>query len=142
MRDQLFGTPLQEALLNPGPNLRGSSFAALHAVATAILVWSTVPDLTPTDVRRVLREATQPIDGVSKPAPKALEVADAVTAARRESVRRTLHAGPCSLQALAAITGLDLRIVSKIAEEMTSGNNPEVRRLTRGRLERYELIAG
>lgn len=62
--------------------------------------------------------------------------------ARKELVRRTLREGPCSLQALAAITSLDLRVVSYTLEELSDCRPPEVRRLRRGRLERYELIVG
>jgi hypothetical protein len=69
-----------------------------------------------------------------------LEVRDAVAAARAEVIRRALAGGECSLQTVSAISGLSLRVAYDRLEAMTQGDRPTVRRLTRGRLERYELI--
>jgi hypothetical protein len=135
MVDQLIGTDLERTLGRGG---LGSSFAALHAVGAAILVWSTLPDLTPDELRELLCRASRPVEMDSEPRPLMLTVQAAVEEARRELMRRTLREGPCSLQALAAITGLELRLVNDTLDLLLS--NKEVRRLTRGRLERYELI--
>ena len=151
MKDQLLGTPLQEALtanaIQPpdspyGHGTHGASFAAMHAVAAAVLAWSTVPDLTPARLKQLLRDAAQPIPHASQPYPMKLEIADAVAAARRELVRRELDTDPCSLQTVSALTGLSLRVANDTLEAMMQGRQPEVRRLTRGRLERFELIKG
>ena len=148
MRDQLLGTPLQDALTaaafqqadSPlGPGTRGSSFAALHAVVAAVLAWSTVPDLTPIELRALLQTAAEPISHDSQPSPMGLQIADAVSAARRILIRRALSPDPCSLQSVSAITGLSLRITEDTLSAMMAGEEPEVRLLTRGRLERYEL---
>jgi len=48
--------------------------------------------------------------------------------------------GKRSRQALAAITGLDPRVVDETVEGMLRGAQPEIRLLSRGRLERYALI--
>jgi hypothetical protein len=150
MSDQLLGTPLQEALKTDifqppdspiGPGSHGSSFSALHAVAAAVLAWSTAPHLTPANLKRLLLDAAVPIPHVSQPAPMKLEIASAVAAARRALVRRELDSDPCSLQTVSALTGLSLRVANDTLEAMTQGEQPEVRRLTRGRLERFELIA-
>jgi hypothetical protein len=146
--DQLLATPLEEALTpnaimeigqGPyGPGTHGSSFAALHAVAAAILVWSTVPECSPDAVRNMLRMAARPVKTSTRPMPLALNVIDAVAAARRHLVMDTLSEGPCSMQALAAITGLELRFVSENLDHLVEAG--KVRRLPRGRLERYEAI--
>jgi hypothetical protein len=150
MRDQLLGTPLQEALKGTafqppdssmGPGTHGSTFSALHAVAAAVLAWSTVPDLTPAEVRKLLLQAARPITHGSQPLPMALEIRDAVAAARADLIRRALAEGPCSLHTVSAITGLSLRVAYDRLEAMRQGDWPEVRRLTRGRLERFELTA-
>jgi len=149
MLDQLVGTALEGALARDalsglddplGPSTHGSSFAALHAVGAAILVWSTHPDLTPDELRDLLRHASRPVETDSEPRPRALTVQAAVTEARREVIRKTLQNGPCGLQALAAITGLEPRLVSGILDVLLAEH--EVRRITRGRLERYELTQG
>jgi len=146
MSDELLGTPLEEALKpevqrleSPwGPGPRGSSFAALHAVAAAILVWATLPDLSPRGVRRLLGSAAEPITAHREPRPRRLDLAAALAEARRQVVQRTLAGGPCSLQALAAISGLDFGVVGATVADLEGQGR--VRRLPRGRLERYELI--
>lgn len=148
MLDQLVGTALESALTRDalhriddsplGPGTHGSSFAALHAVGAAILVWSMLPDLTPDKLRELLCLASRPVEMRSKRRPLALTVKAAVVEARRELIRQTLKEGPCALQTLAAITGLEPRLVSTSLDVLLGEG--EVRRLTRGRLERYELI--
>ena len=154
MEDNLAGTALEEALreeertwketskLMPDPGTHGSSFAAFHAVAAAVLVWSTLPWLSPLGVRRLLTMAARPLStgNPNEPAPLRLTIADALTHARRELVLQTLAGGPCSIQTLAAITGLDLRVVIGTIKNLLADAQPKIRLLSRGRLERYELI--
>lgn len=139
MPDELVGTPLGDALKKPEPGqmLVGSSFSALHAVAAAILVWSTLPHLSPRGLARLLQDAAEPLEGYGDPAPRRLTVERALAAARRRLVTRTLLEGPCSLQALAAITGLDFGVVSSTIQDLQKDG--KVRALPRGRLERFEL---
>jgi len=144
MQDELIGTALEGALAKYRPQsvqlIGGSSFAALHAVGAAILAWSTLPDLSPDELRDLLRRASRPIEMRSTRQPLALTVQAAVAEARREVVKRDLKEGPSSLQTLSAISGLDLRLVNQSLNALVAGG--EVRRLTRGRLERYELRQG
>lgn len=144
MRDELIGTALEGALANYRAQslqqFRGSSFAALHAVGAAILAWSTLPDLSPNELRNLLRRASRPVEMHSNRQALALTVQAAVAEVRREVVKRDLKEGPCSLQTLAAISGLDPRLVNDSLNKLVAGG--EVRRLTRGRLERYELLRG
>jgi len=82
MIDQLAGTPLESALKRDviwldtslGPSTSGSSFAALHAVGAAILVWSIIPDLTGDELRELLYSASQPVETCSKRGPRMLTV--------------------------------------------------------------------
>ena len=94
---------------------------------------------TPDELRHVLRRASRPVETRSEPRPLALTVQAAVAQARQELIRRALKEGPCALLPLAAITGLDPWLVSASLEVLLGQG--EIRRLTRGRLERYESIA-
>jgi hypothetical protein len=141
MEDDLSGTPLSIAIKPPtlayhlGVDQWGSSFAALHAVATAAVVWAILPQLSPGGVREFLLEAAKPIGPA--PAPLRLSAAEACYAARRRVILSTLEAGPCSRETLAAITGLELRMVAATLNGLVESD--EVQRLASGRLERYEL---
>ncbi len=129
----------------------GSGSAALHAVATAVLVWSLLPELQPADIRELLMDASRRISkakvnrrtGRTKPARKgkvirALTLEDAIELARGRLVEKTLNDGPSSLQTLSAITGLDGRVLSSILEPLIKKGR--VVRLAAGRLERFQLL--
>lgn len=142
MTDNLAATPLAIALkpdrlkLHTESSTWGSSFAALHAAATAVLVWSLLPDLSPHDIRQRLLEAAEPVPGTK--AARGLTMESAVALARRHLVERTLEDGPASLQTLSAITGLEGRVLSAILEQMKE--EERVVRLATGRLERFQLL--
>lgn len=152
MSDQLIGTAFERALSRKAllgmdvaspraPVTQGSSFAAIHAVGAAILVWATLPDLDPDELCDLLRRAGEWVKPAPKglePRPLALTVAAAVAEARREVIRRALGDGPCSLVTLAALTGLASPQVSGYLGELMAAG--EVRCLSRGRFERYELV--
>ena len=137
MADDLARTPLAAALK---PDLAqgsaGASFAALHAVVTATLVWSILPELPPRAVRALLIEAGKPIDDRKKP-PHSLTIEDAVALARRRAVERRLKEGPASLPTLGAMTGLDAKILDATLTELIAAH--KIVRLASGRLERYQL---
>jgi hypothetical protein len=138
MPDNLVGTPLALALVDKAEDMSGPNYPALHAVAAAILVWAILPDLTPHGVESLLLEASRPIPGYPQPQPKSLLLRDAVALARQRVLERTLslEGGPCSVQTLAAITGLDPRSVSDTLRDL--GNR--VVKLSGGRFDRYELV--
>ena len=137
MPDNLNGTPLALALnpetFKPGTLSQGSSFAALHAVAAAVLVWSLLPDLPPKKIRDLLVTASEPVPGSKA---QKLTIEGAVKAARRRLVKKALEDGPASLQTLSALTGLEGRIVSSILQE-----DGLAVRLSGGRLERFQLAS-
>jgi subtilisin family serine protease len=138
MLDDLASTPLSLAIkaeMFTEGGLRGSSFSALHAVAAAALVWSILPELSPRGIRALLLEACRPLSG--PPGRQALTVSDAVELARRRVVERTLRAGPCSMETLSAITGLDLRVLAGTIRSLIA--QQRVFKLTSGRLERFQL---
>jgi hypothetical protein len=138
MPDDLAGTPLADALALEPQVIRGSSFSALHAVAAAILAWATLPDLSPRNVRSLLLEASKSIPGYPQPQPRRLLLRDAVALARQRVLERTLEGGPCSLQTLAAITGIDPRSVSGPLRDLIEDGM--VVKLPGGRLDRFELV--
>jgi hypothetical protein len=111
----------------------GSSFSALHAVATATLVWSIIPELSPRAVWQLLRDASQPIAG-EEPA-LSLKMEHAVALARRRAVERRLKEGPASLLTLGAMTGLNAQVLDATLRELIE--DQKVVRLASGRLERY-----
>jgi hypothetical protein len=114
----------------------GSGFSALHAAATAALVWAILPDFPPRAIRDLLLKASYPIYGTKYP--RALTVDAAVTMARHRAVEETLRYGAASLQTLSAITGLDDSSLSATLEQMIQ--KKRVARLPVGRLERFLLI--
>ena len=129
----------------------GSGSAALHAVATAVLVWSLLPELQPADIRELLLDASRRVSkakvngrtGRTKTARKgkvirALALEDAIQLARGRLVEKTLNDGPSSLQTLSAITGLDGRVLSSVLEPLIKKGR--VVRLATGRLERFQLL--
>src|SRR5262249_9583943 len=118
MADNLSATPLATALkpeLMPRETW-GSSFAALHAVATAALVWSILPELSPWVIRALLVGASKPI--VKVKSARSLTMVDALTLARKRVVERTLQDGAASLQTLGAITGLEVRVLSSTLDAL------------------------
>jgi subtilisin family serine protease len=137
MADDLSQTALATALKPDVLEFQhwGSSFSALHAVATAALVWSILPDLSPRAVRAMLVEASKPIAGM-EPA-RSLTIEDAVALARRRVVNRTLKAGAASFQTLGATTGLEARVLRATLDSLIE--DEQVVRLTSGRLERFQL---
>ncbi len=138
----------------------GCGPAALHAVATAVLVWSLLPELQVAEIRDLLVKASRRLSkakvikrkeaarkgkaaGKTKAARqgkvvRALTIEDAIEAARRRLVEKTLKDGPSSLQTLSAITGLEGRVLSSILEPLIKKG--KVVRLATGRLERFQLL--
>ncbi len=135
MTDNLAATPLGMALSTE--TLLGSSMAAINAVATAALVWSLIPDLTPAGLGKLLLEAGQPVPGTETAL--ALKRESAIALAGRRLVQQTLKDGGASLQTLSAITGLEGRVLSAILKQMIA--DKLVVRLATGRLERFQLTS-
>ena len=140
MTDNLVGTPLERAIKTETweseDRTRGSSYAALQAVATAALVWSLLPDHPPLAIRDLLVAAAKPIKGEALA--RALKIEDALALARQRLVEQTLKEGAASLQTLSALTGLEGRGLAAILEPMIKAGR--VARLAIGRLERYQLL--
>lgn len=143
MTDNLAVTPLAVALRPEAVQARtlqtiewGAGFAAIHAVATAVLVWSFLPEWSPQEIRQLLVEAGQPVPG--KKGARGLMMESAIALARRRLVEQTLTEGPASLQTLSAITGLERQTLSLILKSMIEEGR--VLRLATGRLERFQLF--
>jgi hypothetical protein len=160
MQDHLEGSPLIHAVrpahrqrAEGARELAGSGVAALHAVATAVLVWSLQPRLSPRGVRRFLLSAASPLSG-PKPGtggpdprrppptpggPVALRLEDAVAYARKLVIEQTLKDCPCSISTLSAITGIDVWVVRDTLDELLEQG--AVRRLARARDDRFALAS-
>jgi hypothetical protein len=138
MADDLSATPLATALKPEflSSQIRGSSFAALHAVATAALAWSILPELSPLAIRALLVDASKPI--AKTKLARSLTMVDALALARKRVVERTLRDGVASLQTLGAITGLEVRVLSSTLDALIKQHR--VVKLASGRLERYQLL--
>jgi hypothetical protein len=139
MADNLSATPLATALnpeLLPRGELRGSSFAALHAVVTAALVWSILPELSPLAIRALLVDASKSI--AKTKSARSLTMVDALALARKRVVESTLRDGAASVETLGAITGLEVRVLSSTLDALIKQHR--VVKLASGRLERYQLL--
>lgn len=136
MTDNLDVTSLATAIKPDMQSARGASFSAFHAVATAALVWSLLPELPPRAIRDLLVKAGQPIPGTK--GALGLTMESAIGLARRRLVEQTLQEGAASLQTLSAITGLEGWNLSAVLELMIKEGR--VIRLATGRLERFQLL--
>ena len=141
MLDNLEGSELAAALdLGDIERLEGTSYAAFHATAAAILVWSLIPELRPVDVRNLIMSAAKPInsDELSTDiVPKSVTLKQIVDAARMRLIEEMLKTGPCLAESLAAIAGLDTVYIRETLETMRKEGR--VIRTLSGRLERFEL---
>lgn len=156
MEDNLSGTPLA-AVRRPFENQRGlranridsdtarleagrageeepwgSSFAALHALAAAVLAWSLLPSFTPHALRNLL---VQSANNAFEDRHCFLTIPMAVRAARRELVRGALRPGPCSISTLSALTAMDAKSVSETVADMKD----DIQAISNGRLVLYCL---
>jgi hypothetical protein len=139
--DGLENTPLQVAIrVAHNERIEGTSFAALHAMVTATLVWSLLPALGPVELRGMLHAASRPIEEEPERhgiVPHSLLVGDALHAARAQLVTGTLKSGPCSRDTLAALTGQNNLYLEGILNELVEAKI--VHRVLSGRLERFEF---
>jgi subtilisin family serine protease len=99
------GTPLEGLPDVPASNAKGTSFAALNVVMAATCVWALDRTMTSEQVAETLH-ATAAKVGRAK-APRRLDIAAALNAARARLVMRALLAGPLDEQGVAAASGLD-----------------------------------
>lgn len=135
MDDQLGNTPLAAVIAAQGPDgFIGSSAAAMHAMAAAVMVWSLLPQLTPGGVRRLLEQAARPM---GEPGQAFLEIGRAVELARRRLVYGALQQGPCTTMTLSALTGLQTDVLANTLAAMSADRQIEINRS--GRLERVQI---
>jgi hypothetical protein len=138
MEDDLSSTPLASTICQWGEimeNPQGASFAALHAVAAAVLAWSMLPHFTPRRIRGLLESASS----VRKDCvTHFLTVNEAVEKAREELVKQALRGGPCTKSTLSALTGLEMQYLDVTVKSLLSNDVIETNR--GGRLERIQLV--
>ncbi len=109
------GTPL-EALPNVPSSTQGTSFAALNVVMAATCVWALDRTMTSEQVAKTLHVTAAKV-GRAK-APKRLDIAAALNAARARLVMRALLAGPLDEQGVAAASGLDTETARVLLESL------------------------
>jgi hypothetical protein len=112
------GTSLENLL--PGQDLRGTSFAALHAVFAAILIWASRRTLSASQVRAILEGAAVPLESAKASArgPRRLDLDAALKRVRQDLVRAALSNGPLPFPELVAACSLPATTTLKITQEM------------------------
>jgi hypothetical protein len=136
------GSPL--AMVLRDPSLRGSSFACLHVVAAAVLVWSTDPGQAAGEVRRVLVSTARPIPGLVDGKPVVyckLDTRAALKLVRGNLIKATLLSGPLELNELIAACTLAPSVANWIIDELrnegqlirTSGKRGDIYQLAPAR---------
>jgi nucleoside-triphosphatase THEP1 len=99
------GTAMEGVPDVSGGVARGTSFAALNAVAAATLVWAVDRTMTNKQVAELLRKTAVPL-GRGRVRAKRLDLEAALDTARVRLVARALLTGPLDEQAVAAASGL------------------------------------
>jgi hypothetical protein len=120
-------------------DMKGTSVSALYAVAAAIVVWVTDRDRTARDVRAILLDTADRIDGSTASGPRRLDSQKALSRTRELLLLDALERGPLELHELLAKTGmrpqhamplLDLLVETKALNRVLHGQtaryeNPE-----------------
>ncbi len=127
------GTALAAVVQRPG--LQGTSFAALHAVAAAILVWATDRELSARDVRSVLLETAEPLDTTDGEV-RRIDVNAALSRIRAQLLLDTLERGPFKLGELLAETGMRPELAVPLLNQLIERG--ELRKVVHAGSERYE----
>jgi hypothetical protein len=128
-------TPLARAVSKPQGE--GTTFAAMHAMAAALLVWATDRSLDAAAVRATLLDTSVPVSKRGKQRARRLETGAALHRVRTLQLKRALADGPLGLQQLTAASGLQNNVVVDLVEELTADQT-----LTKiaGREERYAVL--
>lgn len=131
------GTSLAGAVTEP--ERHGSSFAAMRAMAAALLVWATDRSLHAEDVRSVMVATAAPLDPADPDGPRALDLDAALRHVRTGLLMRALAEGPLDLRLLAAASGLRSEVATTLIDELIADGTLA---LLRGEGERYALAGG
>jgi hypothetical protein len=128
------GTPLAHAVSKPQGE--GTTFAAMHAMAAALLVWATDRSLDVDGLRAVLLDTSAPVSTSGKQRARRLDLEGALHHVRTRLLERVLADGPLGLQQLTAASGLQNDVVVDLVEELTADGT--LAKIT-GREERYAV---
>ena len=127
------GTPLA-ALVVDQPGLEGTSFAAMHVLAAAVLVWATDRGLSADEVRSILVDTASRRDDAEPQ--RRLDTEAALRHTRRQLLLDTLEWGPLGLHELLAATGMRPELALPILDAAVAGG--VLRRVIEQGGERYE----
>ncbi len=111
----------------------GTSFAALHALAAATLVWATDREQSAREVRATLVETATVVDAGGA---RRLDVDEALARARRQVLLDSLESGPLELHDLLAAAGMRPELALPLLEEAV--RDERVRRIVQEGTEHYE----
>ncbi len=129
-------TPLARAVSKPQGE--GTSFAAMRAMAAALLVWASDRSLEADDVREALLSTSAPVSADADHGARRLDEERALRYVRARMLERALADGPLGLQQLTAASGLQNNLVASLVEDLTGDGTLE--RIA-GREERYVAAA-
>ena len=132
------GTPLEAVVKTPSAN--GSSYAALHGVIAAVLVWATDRRQEAADVRQILESTAEPLSHSKRKrrhSPRRLNLPRALECIRRQLLKAALTGGPLQMQKLVAATGLAPNVTLRIIDEMVSKG--ELVQSRAGKMKIYEI---
>ncbi len=111
------GTLLEKVLKDP--SMEGSSFASLHVVSAAVLVWCTDPQQTAGDVKRVLLSTAEKISSELDGKPvtyRKLDIKAALQLVRVNLIKATLLSGPLELNELIAACTLAPSLANQVID--------------------------
>jgi hypothetical protein len=119
---------------------KGTSYAALDVLATALLVWSIDPSLKPNELRQILLDTAtrrKAARGQTRGTIRVLNAGAAFREVRRRSLLAVLRTGPATYQDLLAATGLARDMALELIQSMIDSN--ELRRVVMGGTERLAV---
>lgn len=126
------GSPLEGVPVSTG--MEGPSFAALHVVMAAILVWASDRGQQAADVREVLLATSSPVG--DPPGIRALDIEAALGAVRRQLLLDALEWGPLETGELLAESGLRSELALPLLDALEAEGT--LRRVPQGGAERWE----
>lgn len=118
------------------------SYAALHGVVAAVLIWATNRELNVAKVREILKSTAEPLShskGKGRHNPHRLNLSGALDRVRRGLIEEALNSGPLRLQELVVATGLEPGVTLRIINEMVGEN--KLIELRTGKMKEYMKLS-
>ncbi|MFF0817922.1 CHAT domain-containing protein [Rhodococcus sp. NPDC003318] len=126
-------------VIAPGPEMEGTTFAALYVAVAAMLVWATDRDLAAQEIRDILMDGASPIDADGGEKACRLRVEAALEAARRGAIATALGSESMPLGPLLAETSVRPELAVPILDQLVATG--AVHRVVRGGVEQFEAAS-